>query len=49
MNKKAGIEIDKTLILILALLALILFFILIKNSLTNSIDSFFNLIKGIFK
>ena len=49
MNKKGDVEIDKIIILVLAILALIVIIILIKDSLLNLIDLFFNFIKEIFK
>ena len=49
MNKKGDVEIDKLIILLLAVLALIAIIIFTKSSLTNSVDTFINFIKGIFK
>ena len=49
MNKKGDVEIDKIIILVLAILALIVVFMIVKDSLLNLIDLFFNFIKEMFK
>ena len=49
MNKKGDVEIDKIIILVLAILALIVVFIIVKDSLLNLIDLFFSFIKEMFK
>ena len=49
MNKKGDIEIDKIILLILALIVLIAVIVFVRGSLRDLIDSFMNFIKQIFK
>ncbi len=49
MNKKADVEIDKLIIFLLAIIALVAFFVFLKSSLNDLIETFFKFIKDIFK
>ena len=49
VNKKGDVEIDKVIILVLAIIALIAVFVFVKSSLSESIETFLIYIKEIFK
>lgn len=49
MNKKAAIEMEKAIALIIAIAALVLIYIIFKSHLEDVLKSFLDLMKAMFK